>query len=146
LADRSNASAEVFELLPSGEAVPEAVLDRLNRDQAMLLYFYNSAQDVTNDTRKQVDKVAEDNTGLVDLLTYDLGKYTKVDSSGVVQVDEEKLQADEKGQQAVRFAHEIGVDGAPYVVVVDEQGYMIFWARGFIDSELLDRQVQRVSQ
>jgi len=146
MADRSDASAEVYEPMPSGEGVPASVIERLDNGQAMVLFFYNSAQDVTDDVRKQVDIVADDNTGLVDLISYDLGKYTKVDSSGAVKVNEEALANDPKGQEAVQFARQLGVDHVPYLVVVDEAGYEIFWSRGFIDSELLDRQVQRVSE
>lgn len=145
VADRSDLSAEVFEPFPNDDSVPSAIKERLDNNQAMLLFFYNSEQDVTNDVRKEIDKVAEDNNGLIDLLTYNVGKNTKVDSEGNVVVDPE-LTNDENAQEAVKFAHQIGVDHLPYVVVVDEQGYEIFYSRGFIDEELLGRQVERAAQ
>jgi glutaredoxin len=145
MADRSEATSETFEPFPEGADIPAAVAERLDRKQAMLLLFYNSAQKQTDDLREQVDSVVSDNKGLIDLITYDLGKYTSVDAEGNVKVKEEDLSADEKAQEAVRFAREIGVDQVPYIVIVDDQGYRIFWSRGFIDAELLERQVQRAA-
>ena len=94
----------------TGRAFPQSVTDRLADGKAMVLLFYNSDQDVTNDLRKQVDIVAEDNTGMIDLLTYDLGKSAEVDDSGKVVVDEEELTDDPKGQEAVSFARLLGID------------------------------------
>ncbi|HSK46398.1 MAG TPA: hypothetical protein VLA05_00165 [Coriobacteriia bacterium] len=145
IADRSDLSGEVFVPFPTGEGVPSAVQERLDTNQAMLLLFFNADQEVTDEVRDEVDKVAEDNRGLIDLLTYDVGKSTKVNSDGEVVIDEQELTNDPSGQEAVRFAHEIGVDHLPYIVIVDEQGYEIFWSRGFIDAELLDRQVERAT-
>jgi thioredoxin-related protein len=145
VADRSDLSAEVFVPFPNDDSVPAAVKERLDNNQAMLLFFYNSEQEVTDDLRAEIDKVAEDNKGLVDLLTYNVGKNTKIDAEGNVVVDPE-LANDENAQEAVQFAHQIGVDHLPYVVVVDEQGYEIFYSRGFIDEELLGRQVERAAQ
>jgi len=145
VADRSDLSAEVFIPFPNDDSVPSAILERLENNQAMLLFFYNSEQDVTNDVRKEIDKVAEDNNGLIDLLTYNVGKNTKVDANGNVVVDPE-LANDENAQEAVQLAHQIGVDHLPYVVIVDEQGYEIFYSRGFIDEELLGRQVERAAE
>jgi hypothetical protein len=146
VADRSAATSETFEPFPTGDAVPAPVLERLKTKQAMLLFFYNSGQDVTDDVRDQIDTVVADNQGLIDLITYDLGKSTSVNEVGQVVVDEGKLSEDESGQQAVHFAKTVGVDHTPYIIIVDEQGYQIFWARGFIDAESLERQVQRAAQ
>jgi len=146
IVDRSDLSEEMFEPMPNGEGVPQSVTDRLADGKAMLLLFYNSDQDVTNDLRKQVDMVAEDNTGMIDLLTYNLGKSAEVDDSGKVVVDEEELTDDPKGQEAVSFARLLEIDHVPTLIVVDEQGYQIFKSRGFIDAELLERQVERAAQ
>ena len=121
LADRSALSEEFFEPLPNGEGVPQSVTDRLADGKAMMLLFYNSDQDVTNDLRKQVDMVAEDNTGMIDLLTYNLGKSAEVDDSGKVVVDEEELTDDPKGQEAVSFARLLEIDHVPTLIVVDER-------------------------
>lgn len=143
--DRSAQASETFEPFPAGEFVPAAVQERLETDQAMLLFFYNSDQEVTDDLRKQVNSVVADNRGLIDLVTYDLGKSTSIDDDGGIEVDQEKLAKDENAQQAVRFARELGVDHLPYIVIVDQQGYRIFWARGQVDRDVLDRQVQRAA-
>jgi hypothetical protein len=40
----------------------------------------------------------------------------------------------------------LNVDHVPYIIIVDDQGYEVFRHRGFIDSELLERQVQRAGR
>lgn len=144
--DRSDLSAEVFTKFPADESMPAAVQERLDAGQAMILFFYNPDQEVTDETKHAVEKVADNNRGLVDLLTYNVGKATKVNSDGEVVVDDEALTDDTGSQEAVRLAHLVGVDHLPYIVVVDEQGYEIFWSRGFIDADLLDRQAERAAQ
>jgi hypothetical protein len=146
IANRSEAASETFEPFPDTIEIPEAVAERLDRKQAMLLLFYNGAQEQTDDLRSQVDAVIDDNLGLIDLISYDLGKYTSIDSDGIVVVKEEELAEDANAQQAVSLARELGVDHVPYIVIVDDQGYRIFWSRGFIDTDLLERQVQRAAR
>lgn len=144
--DRSIESSETFVVFSSKDATPPAVAQRLEAKQAMILYFYDSSQLQADDVREQVEAVADDNRGDVDLLTYDLGKFVSVNASGFVEVEEDKLANNENASVAARFARVAGVDHLPYVIIVDDQGYKIFWARGFIDAELLERQVERASR
>lgn len=143
--DRSQGASETFEPFRLQSPPPAAVAERLRTRQAMLLFFYDSSQQVTDDLRDQIDDVVAENRGLIDLIAYDLGKYASVDASGVVKIDP-RLEKDQNAQQAARFAREVGVDHLPYTVIVDDQGYRIFSARGFIDAQLLERQVQRASR
>ncbi len=146
VANRSDLSEEVFEQFPSGEDVPEAIAKRLEEGKAMLLFFYGSDQPSTNDLRAEVNAVSSANRGLIDLVSYDLSKNVEIDKDGNAKVDEDKLEGDEAAKQAARLASVLGVDHVPYIVIVDEQGYVIFRSRGFIDQELLERQVQRTSK
>lgn len=144
--DRSATTSETFEPFPAGEAVPTSVADRLAEGEPMLLFFFNDDQRASNDVRTEVNRAMADNRGKIDLLSYDLGKYTSIDASGTIEADEDDLDADEKAQEAVRLARALGVDGTPYVAIVDDQGYLIFHSRGYIDQELLNRQIERVSE
>lgn len=144
--DRSALSTETFEPFTIEGELPPAVATRLQTKQAMLLFFYNNELEVTDDLRDEIDRVVDDNRGNIDLLTYDLSKHTDLNEDGSVKIDTAKLQGDPRGQQAVRFAREVGVDHVPYILIIDDQGYKIFWSRGFIDAELLERQVQRAAR
>lgn len=140
--DRSALSGETFEPFKV-ENVPANVQQRLETRQAMLLFFYNPAQLQTDDLREQINDVVSENRGNIDLLAYDLSKYTSVTASGYVEVEQEALLEDTKATEAVRFARAAGVDHVPFIIIVDDQGHKIFWSRGFIDARLLDRQIQR---
>lgn len=148
IANRSDLWEEITESkpFPTGEDVPESIANRIKAGKAMLLFFYSSGQPSTDDVRTEVNSVASANKGLIDLISYDLSKNTEVKDDGTIKVDEEKLQGDDKAKQAARLASVLGVDHVPYITIVDEQGQIIFWSRGFIDSELLERQVQRASK
>lgn len=144
IADRSREESAVFAPLPTGDFLPAEVAQRLQAvpKQPMILFFYDDAQLETDDARKEVVAARDANRGAIDLIEYNLGEYTSVDASGVVTVDT-ALDEDEPGQQAVRLAREIGVNYTPYGVIIDDQGYMIFRWRGYIDAQILEEQVAR---
>lgn len=144
IADRSAEETTVFEPFPTGDFVPAEVTQRLKMvpKQPMILFFYDDAQAETDDARAEVVEVRDDNRGAVDLLEYNIGKYTSINTSGVASVSG-KLNQDEKAKQAITLARELGVKFTPFVVVVDDQGYVIFKWRGYISAEMLGRQVDR---
>ena len=112
----------------------------------MLLFFYDSTQNVTDDQREEIDAVVEENRGLIDLVAYDIGKYTTVDSDGDVTVDDGARRTTPSAQQAVSSPAQLGVELTPYIVIVDDQGYIIWQFAGFVDRELLEREVQRATE
>lgn len=144
--DRSIESTETFVPFSSVDATPPAVEQRLRTKQAMLLFFYDSSMQVSDDDREQVEEVVSNNRGAIDLITYDLGKYVSVNAQGEVEIEEENIAGDENAKLAVRFARVVGVTHLPYIVIVDDQGYQIFWSRGFVDAQLLERQVERATR
>jgi hypothetical protein len=142
ITDRSDLTTESF--IPfKVEGVPAEVQQRLDTKQAMLLFFFNSAQLQTDDLRSQINIVIKQNQGNIDLLSYDLSKYTSFDASGNVEVDQAGLLQDKKAMEAVKFGRAVGVDQVPYIVIIDDQGYRIFTGRGFLDAKTLGREVQR---
>jgi thioredoxin-related protein len=94
----------------------------------------------------EVKAVVEENKGLIDLLVYDVGKYSGVDKDGRITIDEQQLNEDPKAQESVVLARALGVNFSPYVIIVDDQGYIIYRHSGYVDSGLLERQVQRVTE
>ncbi len=145
LDDRSSLSTETWVPFSVEGTLPVAVQQRLDEKQAMILFFYNGAQAQTDDLREQVDTAVEDNAGQIDLLAYDLGKATSIDKNGVVVVDETQLAAGSPAAEAARLARQVGVKQTPYLMIIDDQGYLIFWNIGYIDSDLLTRQIQRAA-
>lgn len=146
IADRSADATESFTPMSELTTMPAEVAEGVANKQAMIIFFYNGDQKVTDDTRKQVEKVAEDNTGLVSLITYNLGKATSIDGEGLITVDPEVLGSDPTVAEAISLAREMKVRGTPFTVVVDDQGYRIFSQKGYIDADLLDRQIERAAR
>jgi hypothetical protein len=145
IADRSAEESDTFEPFPSGEDIPEPVADRIVEKQPMLMLFVDESQKDTNDVRDEVAVVVKNNRGRIDLLTYDVGKYSNVTKGGTVEVDAAKLDKDPKAQESVMLARAVGVTFTPYILIVDDQGYIIYRHSGYVDSELLERQVLRVT-
>jgi len=145
IADRSAEETAVFEPFPKGDGFPESLVKAVDSKQPTLILFVDGAQKDTNDIKSEVNTVATDNQGLIDLFTYDLGKYASIKPDGTIVVDDAALQDDATASGAVELANALGVNFTPFVVITDDQGFVIYKHSGFIDSELLDRQVQRVT-
>lgn len=146
--DRSNVDGETFEAFPIGDFVPEAVAKRLDAKpvQPMLLFFYDDSERETANVKEAVEAAVAENRGAIDLISFDLGQYTSVNDKGEVTVKESKLADDENAKQAVMLARELKVRYAPSIVLVDDQGYVIFKWRGYIDADMLARQVDRTKK
>lgn len=144
--DRSAEESAVFEPFPINEEFPASLLEAVKSKQPTIIVFIDSAQKDTNDLRSEVDTVVKENQGLVDLFTYDLGKYAVISPDGVIDVDQKKLQEDETAKGAIELAKVMDVNFTPYIIITDDQGHVIYKHSGFIDFELLDAQVQRVTE
>jgi len=143
--DRSAEEADVFEIFPTSENVPDSLAQKIADKQPTLILFVDGAQKDTNDIKTEVNAVMKSNQGLLDLFIYDLGKHASISKDGTIRVDEAALKDDPTGSAAVSLARELGVSFTPFVVITDDQGYIIYKHSGFIDQELLDPQVQRVT-
>lgn len=143
--DRSIPESRTFEPFPTGEFIPKDVSDRIAEKQPMLLFFYDASQKATNDQRGQIDTVLNGNRGLVDLVAYDIGKYSSVDGSGTASTQPAILK-DKSIGDAVLLARALKVTYTPYIVIVDQQGYVTFRQRGPIDAGLLEPEVLRAAK
>jgi len=108
---------------------PVAIQERLDSGRAMIILFYDSAQNVTTDERAEVEAVANDYRGLVDLITYDVGASDEAIAQGNVM-----------------YASELGINSTPYIVVVDQGGFITFRWKGYLERETLGREVERVTK
>ena len=135
----------VFEPFPTGSSIATNVAEKVAAKQPTLIYFFDSAQYTSSENRKIIDKVLDDNRGLVDLVAYDIGKYTTIDESGTITV----LPAFAKNPSAmvaVNMARALGASFTPYIVLTDTQGYIVWKYRGFVDKAFLEREIQRASR
>lgn len=135
----------VFEPFPTGSSITTDVAELVAAKQPTLIYFYDSAQYTAGENRELIDKVLDENRGLVNLVAYDIGKYTTVDASGTITVLPE-FEDDQAAQVAVDMARTLGASFTPFIVLTDSQGYIIWKYRGLVDRDFLEREVQRASR
>lgn len=146
LPDRSRPETSVvFEPFPTGGAVPEALAAKIEAGQPTLILFVDGAQKVTDEVRAAADRALKDYTGAVDLVLFDLGKYVSLDASGLAVAKESELKKDENASRAVTLARTLGVNGLPYIVMTDDQGYIVFRHRGLVDAPYLLMHMERLT-
>jgi hypothetical protein len=135
---------DVFSAFPTDTVVPAGVKADIEAKQPMVLFFYDSTQHASTENRKIIDKVIASNRGLVDLFTFNLGSHFTGNASDPVAVDK-GFAKDAGFQSNVQLARLLGVNQTPYIVVTDNQGYITWKFRGFVDRDVLERQVLRAS-
>ncbi len=141
----SDTQTAVFTAFPTGADIPPDLTQKITVDkQPTLIFFFDSNQYTSREVRKIIDTVRSANRGLVDLVAYDIGKYTVVSADGEITVDP-KLANNEVAKQAVLFARNPAIDVTftPFIVLTDGQGYIIYKHRGLVDPVFLEREVQR---
>jgi hypothetical protein len=134
----------VFSEFPTGTAVPKRVQELIDAKQPTLIYFYDSSQATSERTRKMINTVIAKNRGLVELVTFDVGKYVSGDAAKPVTVSK-KFAKDTKYQQSVELAKALGVSSTPFIVLTDGQGLIIWKYRGLADKDFIEREILRAS-
>jgi hypothetical protein len=148
IGNRSENETTTFVPFPTGSTVPPDLMYKVTVEkQPTLIYFYDSTQNASKEVRKIIDAVRAENRGLVDLVSYDIGKYMTVAADGSVSVDQ-SMAKDTNAKKTVLFARDpaIAVTFTPFIVLTDGQGYIIYKHRGLVDRKLLEREVLRASR
>ena len=112
--------------------LPEAVQNKLDAGRPMLMFFFDTAELETKAERAEIDAVLGEYRGLIDLVTFDVSS-----KSGVPASDAAKA--------AVSLANDLGIKGTPYIMVVDGNGFITWRWLGFVDRDLIDREVLRAT-
>ncbi|MDA3937472.1 MAG: hypothetical protein PF636_11585 [Actinomycetota bacterium] len=137
---------QAFVLFPNDpETTPISISDRIEAGVAMVVFFNDSKQ--TASTAEQlmiIEDVLADYTGLVDLVDYDIGKYVTSEASGTFTINPGMEHAP-PAKQAIGLVKELDVTFTPYIVVVDEYGYITWRNRGLIDEVSLRAQIMRAT-
>jgi hypothetical protein len=130
LVDRSPVEVGAPETFPSLETTPPPAIvqQKLDAKRPMLLFFYDSAQEITAPQRAEVDAVMREYRGLIDLVTFDV-------TSGSAAAPGDAAQA------AATFAGQLGIKSTPYIVIVNDERTITWRWLGFIDRELIGREV-----
>lgn len=139
------ASAVTFEPFPPGLVLPEELAADIGAKQPTLILFIDGSQEVTNEVRTAVDTAVKANRGVVTLHAYDLGRFTKVDASGTVLVDVVGLEKNTDLGRAAGLARGLGVKTLPYIVMTDDQGFIVSRRQGLVDAEFLQMHMERLT-
>ena len=128
-ANLDEATPTVFPSFTS-TTTPHAFQEKLDTRRPMLIFFYDSEQVVTKDTRTEIDSVLEGYRGLIDLVSFD------VSGGGDMKAAE----------AATMYAAELGVQTTPHTLVVDRDAFITWQWRGYLESDTLKREVERATR
>ncbi|MBC7266973.1 MAG: hypothetical protein H5T75_08405 [Coriobacteriia bacterium] len=133
--DRSPVETPTLAPFPSklSTDLPSAVKSKLDAGRPMLMFFYDSDEPETKEQRAEIDAVLGEYRGLIDLVAFDV----KGGDSG---------QATDAAKQAAMLAADLGVKATPYIIVVDRNGFITWRWLGFVDRDVIEREVLRATQ
>jgi hypothetical protein len=113
--------------------MPTALQSKLDAKRPLLIYFYDSTLPESAVIRTEIDAVLSDNRGLIDLVTFDLGA--------------KKSGAYTAGAQAgAVLAAELNANRPPYIVLVDGNQNITWRFRGYVDRDIIGREVLRATE
>jgi hypothetical protein len=116
-------------------SVPTVVLENLKAKRPMFILYYDSTQLVTDDQRAEVDAVMAKYRGLIELIAYDVRTGEELDAAS----------QDPEIAKAMEMAGLLDVKYQPYSIFVDRYGRITGRFSGFVDEQLLEREVLRAT-
>lgn len=117
----------------STTVVPDALNTKLEAGRPVLIFFYDSAEMETAAQRAEIDAVLAEYRGLIDLVTFDVGGV----KDGV---------ATDAAKQAVALASGLRVTSTPYIIVVDGNKFITWRWLGYVDREIIGKEVLRATE
>lgn len=114
-------------------AMPAVLQGKLDAKRPLLIYFYDSTLPESKVIRTEIDAVLSDNRGLIDLVTFDLGAK----KSGVYT---------EGAQLGAVLAAELNANRPPYIILVDSKHNITWRFRGYVDRDIIGREVLRATE
>ncbi len=113
--------------------IPSAIQEKLDDGRPMAIFFYDDTEVVTKDQRTELDAALTEYRGLIDLVTYNL-------ASAAGSTPSEDVQA------AALLASDLGVSGTPYIIMVDGNGFVTWRFKGYVDQDVIGREVLRATE
>ncbi len=145
ITNRSANETITFAPFPITSTTPTAVKDVIAAKQPSMIFFYDSQDNVSQQAQDVIDDVREENRGLVDLISYDIGKWVTVSKAGTMTIDP-AFATDAEARRSITLARSLGASTIPFVVLTDSQGYIIWKRHGALDRAMLEREVQRAAK
>jgi hypothetical protein len=126
------------EMFPTDPAsVPQAVLDNITAKMPMLVFVYDPTTNVAADERKEINAAISKYRGEIQLMTFNY-------RAGVVASTTTSLPPEvAKAELMVGL---LKVNTTPYIVFVDRYGRVTYRFAGYVDRDLLEREVQRATE
>lgn len=140
------APAVTFEEFPADVELTEGLAADIADKQPTVIFFYDGSQKLTNEVRSAIDSALKANRGLATLHAFDMGKYSSVDSSGTVVLDLSEFEESGTAGIAAKLARALRVGTAPYLVMTDDQGMIVFRHQGLVDAAFLEMHMGRLSE
>jgi hypothetical protein len=140
------APAVTFEEFPADVELTEGLASDIADKQPTVIFFYDGSQKLTNEVRAAVDSAMKANRGLATLHAFDVGKYSSVNSSGTVVLDQSDFEASGTAGIAAKLARALRVGTAPYILMTDDQGMIVFRHQGPVDAAFLEMHMGRLSE
>ena len=140
------APAVTFQQFPVGLELPEKLATDIEDKQPTLILFVDGSQKVTNEVRAAVDGAMSANRGVANLHVYDLGRFATVDASGTAVVDAQGLDENTELGRAARMARDLEVKTLPYLIMTDDQGYIVSRRQGLVDAAFLEMHMERLTE
>jgi len=135
--------------LPVDEAlVPDAVIQRLESGQSMLVFFHQNetiatstpededTQNVTDDLRLEIEAVMDKYRGLIDFVEFDIDP----------EIVGSEIEDDSSAAKMYMFTDFLGIRQTPYVLVIDDTGMVTYSMRGYVERGVLEREIEYVIQ
>lgn len=133
--DRSPVESGTPEPFPSTltTEVPSAIQSKLDAKQPIAIYFYDSSLPESKVVRKELDAVLAENRGLIDLVAFDLG----ASKAGV---------STEAARAGASLASDLRVAHPPYIILIDDGGWITWRWAGYVDRDVISREVLRATE
>ena len=123
------------EMFPTDTAVvPASVLIALGTKRPLLVFWYDPTATATERERTSIDAMMDKYAGTIDVIELN---YTLGLAGGTLDAETQKLEL---------LAAALGVKTTPYILFVDANGRITYRFAGWVDSELLGREVIRATQ
>jgi hypothetical protein len=110
---------------------PSVIQQKLDAGAPMAIFFYDGTQVVTTTQRVELEAALAEYRGLIDLITFNLAP------GGT---------APREAELAAAVGDDLGVTGTPYIILVDGNGYVTWRFKGFVDREIISREVLRATE
>ena len=147
IGDRSaNETVDVRAVPAGGTSCPADLKSAIDAKQPTLIFFYDSSASASKDNRKIIDAVRNDNRGLVDLVAYDIEQVRDDVARRARSPSTRRSPATRVRLRRVQLAKALGVTSAPFVVLTDGQGYIIWQVPRARRQAFLEREVLRAAR